>query len=135
MEINYSELAIISIEKDVQYLAWKWYIPNYTNDEIAQELRLRVWEKISLYSTESGVSFRTWANVLMKNRLKNLLRAQMNQSRGEGALLLPLDNSVRIDNPLGMEQIAIFLDDLASMYEDMDDFLNSRNDYRQELTR
>ena len=135
MEQNYSEIAIRSIEKDVQYLAWKWYIPNYTNDEIAQELRLRVWEKISLYSIESGVSFRTWANVLMKNRLKNILRAQMNQSRGEGALLLPLDNSVRIDNPLGMEQIAIFLDDLASMYEDMDDFLNSRNDYRQELTR
>ena len=135
MEQNYSEIAIRSIEKDVQYLAWKWYIPNYTNDEIAQELRLRVWEKISLYSIESGVSFRTWANVLMKNRLKNLLRAQMNQSRGEGALLLPLEDLTSGDNLLGMEHVAMYLDEIASIYEDIDDFLNSRNEYRQEITR
>jgi len=114
---SYSELALRSIDKDVRYLAWKWYIPNYTKEEIEQELRLRVWEKIPLYSVESGVSFRTWANMLMRNRLKNLLRDQTNQFRGEGVQLLPLlsDNNsewkeVPRENPLAIEHVMIIID-------------------------
>lgn len=52
--------------------AHRWEIPGMTYEDIAQEVRLHLWLKKSTFRGES--SYRTWANKVMKNCIKNLLR-------------------------------------------------------------
>ena len=48
-------------------------IPGMDWQDIAQEIRIHLWNKFDLFDVKKS-SFKTWANRVMKNRIKNLIR-------------------------------------------------------------
>lgn len=69
-----------------------------TWEDLAQEIRLRLWLKKDKFD-KSKSSFKTWANLLMINCLKNLLR----DSKTKKALYL--NNASDIDNKIEEEAL------------------------------
>lgn len=83
MEYNeglYSELALKLIEGDIRWVARQYSVPGYDLDDLQQELRLIIWAGLTKYNP-ALVSFRTWANVVMRNRLRELLRNSLYDCR------------------------------------------------------
>lgn len=56
----------------------KHYIPGMTWEDIAQEIRLKLWIKWRLFDKEKA-GFKTWANKVMKNTIRNLARQSKTQ--------------------------------------------------------
>jgi RNA polymerase sigma factor (sigma-70 family) len=64
---------IKSVDDDICYHADRWFIPGMTADDIAQELRVWLLEKLDKFNPEkSGI--RTFCNLCIKSRLHNLRR-------------------------------------------------------------
>ena len=57
----------------------KYHIPGLEAEDIQQEVRLRLWIKYSTFKGKS--SFKTWANKVMKNCIKNIKRDAERQCR------------------------------------------------------
>lgn len=66
-------LAMNSLEKYIVCESCQNKIYGYEPDDLAQELRILLWNKLNTWQGKS--SLRTWANQVMKNRLKNIARA------------------------------------------------------------
>lgn len=60
-------------EFDVIYLSNRFRVKGYTKEDIAQELRLKLWEALPCYNPEK-TGMRTWSRTVMRNHLKNLKR-------------------------------------------------------------
>lgn len=69
----YIEMAIQLLEGDINYVATHRYIPGYELDDLKQELRLQLFKKLPKYDCHRA-GFRAWANIVMKNRITDLLR-------------------------------------------------------------
>lgn len=80
----YSELALKLLEDDISFIASRYYIHGYDKEDLEQELRLILWNKIKYFNHLQGTMLRTWACKVMKNRLRSLLRKEMSQKKGEG---------------------------------------------------
>lgn len=65
--------AILQLDDDICYLSEHWNIPGMEADDIAQELRLWLWNKLDFYDPNRS-SIRTFAIRIMRNRLKNMKR-------------------------------------------------------------
>jgi RNA polymerase sigma factor (sigma-70 family) len=71
--IDYSLLFMQIAEFDVIYLSNRFRVKGYTKEDIAQELRLKLWEALPYYNPEK-TGMRTWSRTVMRNHLKNLKR-------------------------------------------------------------
>jgi len=57
----------------------KHNIDGWEAEDIQQEVRLRLWIKYSTFKGKS--SFKTWANKVMKNCIKNIIRDENRELR------------------------------------------------------
>jgi len=71
--LDYSLLAMQIAEYDIIYLASRFHIKGHTREDIAQELRLKIWQALPYYDP-NVCGMRTWARKVLKNHLKNLKR-------------------------------------------------------------
>jgi len=69
----YADAAMQLIEYDLVTKCAKHYIRGFDSEDLAQELRMHLWRKLDKYDP-SKASFRTWANMVMRNRLKDIHR-------------------------------------------------------------
>jgi RNA polymerase sigma factor (sigma-70 family) len=115
--MNYSELAMEIMEHDINYWCSRYWIPGYDKEDLEQECRLALWKAVQKFKTDQGVYLRTWANMVIKNRLKELLRASHYDCRAvshqvfkqidniyapdfdlEGVLSILLENNMTLDD-------------------------------------
>ena len=71
--IDYSSIAMQIMEYDITCYSAKYHIRGYTQEDVAQELRLKLWKALPKYDP-SKCGMRTWAIRVMKNHLNNLSR-------------------------------------------------------------
>jgi RNA polymerase sigma factor (sigma-70 family) len=74
--MNYTEVYIEALEPDVKYLASKYHIDGYECCDLEQELRIQLFRKLAKYDPHYGTSPRTWATIVMTNRLRDLARRE-----------------------------------------------------------
>jgi RNA polymerase sigma factor (sigma-70 family) len=74
--MNYTEVYIKALEPDINHFATKHHIENYEIDDLKQELRMQLYKKLGNYDPNYGVSPRTWASIVMANRIKDLARKE-----------------------------------------------------------
>ena len=73
-------------------------ISGMTWEDLAQEVRLRLWLNKDKFD-ENKSSFKTWANIVMLNHLKNLLRDSKTKKASY------LNNASDIDNEVEKEAL------------------------------
>lgn len=83
----YTELAMKLLEGDIRFIASRYHIPGYDQDDLRQELRMLMWKQIPKFDHTRGVLMRTWASTLMRNRLKNMSRESQAKKRWNGKTL------------------------------------------------
>ena len=74
------ELALEHLEKDVKYFATQFKINGMDDDDIAQELRMRVWEKLDEFDSKKS-RLQTWGVTVMRNHLYNINKRQNRKKR------------------------------------------------------
>lgn len=74
-EDTYSELAMMILEHDINFICERYHIQGYELDDLKQEARLALWKALPRFRADKGILLRTWANTVIKNHLKNLLFA------------------------------------------------------------
>ena len=118
----YSELALMVLEHDIDWVASRYYIPGYDLDDLKQELRLELWRKVKMFDHTKEVRLRTWANTVMRNHLRRLLRDSTRKKRGGDCEFIDFDKVLRIDlgNP---DDFIDFLDKIHELGLDLDDFI------------
>ena len=78
--LNYGKGQSIGIkllkvaEKNIVLKSYKYKIAGMTPDDIAQELRKKIWEKRNQYNPKKG-RMTTFTNYIIRNCLKDLNRA------------------------------------------------------------
>jgi len=82
--------ALQLLEPDIIGKANKASIPNYDPDDVAQELRLRLWSSFGKYDPEK-YQIRTWANTVMNNHLHNLHYKYTKTQKRKDYLCEPID--------------------------------------------
>lgn len=87
----YTEFALRVLEHDIRFWCSRYYVPGYDQEDLEQECRLKLWQQISKFNPKQGVLVRTWAQNVIKNTLKDLLKRQTRQKRGAGQTELSLD--------------------------------------------
>lgn len=70
---NYTERALELVEYDICYLAHMNWGYGMAPEDIAQELRMHLWNKIHLYDPGKA-SIRTWSQRVMRMRLIDMSR-------------------------------------------------------------
>ena len=71
----YSEIALQLLEGDIQFWSKRYHVPGYEYEDLCQEGRLKLYKALRNYNPFFGVSFRTWANSVIKNHFRDLLRS------------------------------------------------------------
>jgi RNA polymerase sigma factor (sigma-70 family) len=86
---TYTDRMLNSIEYVIAYESKQHRINGYDPDDVAQELRIRIWSKIHLYDPEKA-NFKTWSMRVIHNHL-------INMSKLRGDLLDPahIENLIR----------------------------------------
>ena len=117
----YSELAMLVLEHDIDWVASRYWIPGHDLDDLKQELRLELWQKIKMFDHTKGVMLRSWANTVMRNKLRNMLRDATRKKRGGDCEMVDFDHLIRIvlGNP---DDFIDFLDKVHELGMDLDDF-------------
>ena len=83
------ETYLLEIEPDIMGKAKQYSLSGMDWEDVAQELRIQLWQKFSNFNPQKA-SFRTWANRIMSNKLKDLLRDKENSHDA-------LDEAISID--------------------------------------
>lgn len=68
---SYTELFMQLAEPRICFLSTYHHIYGYEPDDIAQELRFRLWKQIHKYDPQKA-SFSTWSSTVLNNHIKNL---------------------------------------------------------------
>lgn len=118
----YRELAMSVLEHDIDWIASRYWIPGYDIDDLKQELRLELWRKIKLFDHTKEIKLRSWANTVMRNHMRRLLRDANRKKRGGDCEFVDFDKVkwVSIDNSDGLIE---FLDKIHENGFDLDDFI------------
>lgn len=86
--MNYSNNALQDLEHDISYWCSRYYVPGYEVEDLEQECRMSLWKAFPKFNTDKGVYVRTWANHVIKNRLRELLRNSYYDCRSVGHKLV-----------------------------------------------
>jgi len=75
-DMPFLEAAMSVAEYDIFQLALKYqtFIPGYTAEDIAQELRFELWKKLPKYNPTGTASLRTWTLVVLRYKIYRLRR-------------------------------------------------------------
>jgi len=88
-------LAMQALEKDIVYLCRFRPIYNVEREDVEQELRLFIWDKLPNYNSERS-SIRTWFYMEAKGKLYRLTRTELRRYRREilfaSAVHIPCDD-------------------------------------------
>lgn len=76
---SYAERALALLDKDVCYLASMNWGYNMDREEVAQELRMHLWNKLHMYHPTKA-SLRTWAQQVMRRRLMDMAKISKRHS-------------------------------------------------------
>lgn len=118
----YAELAMTVLEHDIDWVASRYFVPGYDLDDLKQELRLELWNKIKRFDHTKEIRLRTWANTVMRNHLRRLLRDATTKKRGGECEFIDFDKVCRMD--LGNSDDFIdFLDKIHELGLELDDFI------------
>jgi len=99
--MNYSNRALDDLEHDISYWCSRYWIPGYEKEDLEQECRMAIWKAYNKYNTLQGTALRTWSNMVVKNRLRELLRNSYYDCRSIGHKLVhELDNIAVEDEDL-----------------------------------
>ena len=77
---NYTEWALQIAEPKILYHARINKFPSMDADDIAQELRLHLFEKLKHYDPQKGTLL-TWTDRVLRNRIISIWRVKNKQSR------------------------------------------------------
>lgn len=69
---NYTLRMLKSIESTIVFESQQHRINGYDPDDVAQELRMHLFNKIHLYDPTKNANFKTWAMKVIHNRIINL---------------------------------------------------------------
>jgi len=95
---NFTLKAIASMEYDIVCMAARTKLPNMDADDIAQELRFRLFSQSGSFNPLKA-SYRTWAMRVLRNHIRNLHRDLSTTHKRKANLnLLPLENWLEIGN-------------------------------------
>lgn len=89
--------AMQELEYMVVCKANKAYIPHHQADDLAQELRILLWQSLPTYNPHKS-SLKTWANRVLENRLKNIYKAECRTQKRKDYLAISLDNLAELQN-------------------------------------
>lgn len=78
---NYSERALELLEKDICYLSYEIRVAGLSPEDVAQELRIHLWNKLHLYN-HNKAGLRAWAQAVMRRKLVDLGRGTYNRRTG-----------------------------------------------------
>jgi RNA polymerase sigma factor (sigma-70 family) len=70
---SFTERALLLLEKDIVYLARNNWGYGMEKEDVAQELRLHLWNKLHNYDPRKK-GLRTWAQQVMRNKLIDMSR-------------------------------------------------------------
>lgn len=113
--MNYTDEMLRSLEGDIYFWCSRYHIPGYELEDLQQECRFKLWRKIENYDAQKGILVRTWANTVIKNHLKDLLRKAMNQKN------YVLNHSGEFNEEIAVE-ISNFEEIFDRMMQELDDF-------------
>lgn len=88
----YTEIMMKLLEPDLRFIASRYYVPGQDREDLEQELRITLWLKLPTFDPNRGVSLRTYASQIMRNKLKNMLRDSMAKKRYGGECLPLIDD-------------------------------------------
>ena len=88
---DYTSKFLNAMEYDIVCEACRHKIVGYEPDDIAQELRFRLFTQIGKYNPDMA-GFRTWALRVIKNHILNLNTATKFHKRKINSNLIPLDD-------------------------------------------
>lgn len=109
------------LDHDIKFWCSRYYIPGYDQEDLEQECRLKLWQSINKFDPHQGVLVRTWAQNVIKNTLKDLLKKQTRQKRGGGVSEVPLEvvtNIISVEFSSELEEI---LDELSKKGKKIED--------------
>lgn len=119
------EQYLEEIETHLQKKAYdycdKWQIKGLDWEDIAQEFRIQLMRKFPTWRRES--SFRTWANRVMLNRMKDIARGTQTKKAGFLNQSLSIDELKEKNADLGQEP------DYEDIHQAIDQFYDKRNVY------
>jgi len=118
----YTELAMTILEHDIDWVASRYFIPGYELDDLKQELRLKLWESIPRFDHTQGTRLRAWANTVMRNHLRRLLRDSSTKKKGGDCEMVDFEyvTKVNLGNP---DDFIDFLDKIHELGLELDDFI------------
>ena len=83
--------AMQKLEYTVVCKAAKANIHHHTAEDLAQELRILLWNSLPTYN-KGKASLATWANLVMENRLKNIYKAECQTQKRKNHLAVSFDD-------------------------------------------
>jgi DNA-directed RNA polymerase specialized sigma24 family protein len=82
------------LEKYIVYESCQNKIYGLEPDDIAQELRVLLWNKLPTWQGRSNV--RTWANKVMKNKIKDIRKFVTKTQKRKDYLSEPFENFINL---------------------------------------
>jgi len=101
MKIDYDpeihiEFALQLLEGDVGFLSRRYHVDGYEPEDLRQELRLQLWKRFKHYNYDRA-GIRAFANQVMRNRLRDMLRASKRKKRGDWVAFNETEHVVELD--------------------------------------
>lgn len=84
-------MRFLLYERDIIAKAKSSNIPGFDWEDIAQELRVILWQKLEKFDPNKGAKEKTFAQRIMKNRILDLARYANRQKRKIDSYHLSLD--------------------------------------------
>jgi len=84
-------MSFIKYENDIVAKAKYYTIPNMDWEDIAQELRITLWQKLDKFQGRNNASERTFAMKIMKNKILDLAKFSNRKKRWIDSHHLSLD--------------------------------------------
>ena len=88
---SYAYRAMELLEPHIISSCFQYQFGNYDINDMAQELRLRLWQQLRNYNPQRA-SLRTWGNIVIKNKIKNIKRDSFRHKRLIQYFLSDLDS-------------------------------------------
>lgn len=79
-DLSFEEAMMMVAEYDIFQLALKYKIPGFEPEDIAQELRIHLWNRLPKYKPKMA-SPRTWILCILRRKVYDLFRGSLRQKR------------------------------------------------------
>lgn len=84
-------------ERDIVAKAKSSFVPSMEWEDIAQELRIALWQKLDRYEGKNGAKERTFVIAVMRNKVLDLIKAANRKKRLIDSYHLSLDELIEME--------------------------------------